>query len=68
MGLLLLTACATDSLPINENPAVCTSLEKPLNTHVDSLVDNGENILGVGADEVLVTGNILASAYDAACE
>lgn len=67
MGLLLLIGCATDKV-INENPAICAALTTPLDTHIDTLVENGEGITKLGADEVLVTADILATAFDAGCE
>ena len=32
-----------------------------------SIIDNGEGIIGIGADEVIVTGTEVSDAYDKSC-
>lgn len=42
-------------------------MKGPIDKHMRSLIDNGEAIIGVGGDEVLVTGSEVSDAYDKSC-
>ena len=68
MGLLLLSACvpATEKDKINDL-AVCGVLSIPISNHMNAIIDNGEKMIGVGADEVIVTGDELSVVYETAC-
>lgn len=72
MGLLLLTACAKDievqTKVIDRTGAICKVLKSPINKHMNAIIDNGENILKVKADEVIVTATEVSDAYDESCK
>ena len=72
MAMSLLTACgnATKEVQIKyieQVSPVCSVLKRPINRHMNTIIDNGEKILGVGADEVIVTGTELSDVYVASC-
>ena len=70
VAILLLTGCAKDMEgKIVDNAAVvCEVIEKPLDKHVNSILDFGRPILSVGGSEVLVTATELSDVYEASCE
>jgi len=61
---MLLSNCGTDR--INEL-ALCDSLVVPQDNHADALILYGEQIISIGAGQVLITGNTLIQAQDAGC-
>lgn len=69
MAIFLLSACGPDT-EVKSNPikAYCSVIREPLENHMDSLIDFGEVIIVVGADEVLVTGSELSDVFETACK
>ena len=73
MGLSLLSGCAKDIETqaevrvIDRTGVVCSVLKGPINKHMNSIIDHGEGIIGIGADEVIVTGTEVSDAYDKSC-
>lgn len=70
MGLLLLSSCdlANSILPVANVSTACTTLKLPLNTHLNSVVGQGDAILSIDGDEVLVTAAELSAAFDGLCK
>lgn len=62
--LMLLTGCATDR--INQD-AICKGTMAVRDAHTDALVSHGEEIIRIGAGDILVTGRNLIGSIDAAC-
>jgi len=61
---MLLSNCGTDR--VNE-VALCDSLVVPQDNHTDALIRHGEQIISIGAGQVISTGNTLIQAQDAGC-
>ena len=74
MVTLLLTACAnntrtvTKEVIVDRGSVVCDVLNKPVNRHMRSVIANGDRIINIGADEVVVTASELADAYRESCK
>ena len=66
MPILLLTGCGNVSLQ-GDLSAFCKGAQITVDDHADALVTFGEDIISVGAGEVLVTGDQLITVYDKAC-
>ena len=52
---------------IDRTGVVCSVLKGHINKHMRSIIDNGEGIIGIGADEVIVTGTEVSDDYDKSC-
>ena len=74
MVTLLLTACAsntrtvTKEVIVDRGEVVCDVLNKPVNRHMRSVIANGDKIIGVGGDEVVVTASELSDVYKKSCK
>ena len=74
MVVSLLTACAsntrtvTKEVIIDRGSVVCDVLDKPVNRHMRAVIANGEKIINIGADEVVVTASELSDAYRESCK
>ena len=72
MATLPLISCAKSTeiqtKVIDKTGAVCSSLKRPIDRHMNAIIDNGEGILSVKADEVIVTATEVSDAYDASCK
>ena len=74
MVTLLLTACAsntrtvTKEVIVDRGSVVCDVLNKPVNRHMRSVIANGDRIINIGADEVLVTASELSDVYKKSCK
>ena len=73
MVTLLLTACAsntrtvTKEVIVDRGSVVCDVLNKPVNRHMRSVIANGDRIINIGADEVVVTASELSDVYKKSC-
>ena len=73
MVTLLLTACAsntrtvTKEVIVDRGSVVCDVLDKPVNRHMRSVIANGDKIISLGADEVVVTASELSDVYKKSC-
>ena len=73
MVTLLLTACAnntrtvTKEVIVDRGEVVCDVLDKPVNRHMRAVIANGDKIIGVGGDEVVVTASELSDVYKKSC-
>lgn len=74
MVTLLLTACAsntrtvTKEVIVDRGSVVCDVLDKPVNRHMRSVIANGDKIISLGADEVVVTASELSDVYQESCK
>ena len=74
MVVSLLTACAnntrtvTKEVIIDRGSVVCDVLNKPVDRHMRSVIANGDKIISLGADEVVVTASELSDAYRESCK
>ena len=74
MVISLLTACAsntrtvTKEVIVDRGSVVCDVLNKPVNRHMRSVIANGDRIINIGADEVLVTASELSDVYKKSCK
>lgn len=71
VSVLALSACAGKELEIKkvfvDTNATCEILQEPLDSHMNSVIDNGEKMISAGADEVLVTAVDLTDTYKETC-
>ena len=73
MVISLLTACAsntrtvTKEVIVDRGSVVCDVLNKPVNRHMRSVIANGDKIISLGADEVIVTASELSDVYKKSC-
>ena len=74
MVISLLTACAsntrtvTKEVIVDRGSVVCDVLDKPVNRHMRSVIANGDKIISLGADEVVVTASELSDVYKESCK
>ena len=74
MVTLLLTACAsntrtvTKEVIVDRGSVVCDVLNKPVNRHMRAVIANGDRIINIGADEVVVTASELSDVYKKSCK
>ena len=73
MVTLLLTACAsntrivTKEVIVDRGEVICDVLNKPVDRHMRSVIANGDKIISLGADEVVVTASELSDVYKKSC-
>ena len=74
MVVSLLTACGantrtvTKEVIVDRGEVVCDVLDKPVNRHMRAVIANGDKIIGVGGDEVVVTASELSDVYRESCK
>ena len=74
MVTLLLIGCAnntrtvTKEVIVDRGGVVCDVLDKPVNRHMRSVIANGDRIISLGADEVVVTASELSDVYQKSCK
>ena len=74
MVISLLTACAsntrtvTKEVIVDRGSVVCDVLNKPVNRHMRAVIANGDRIINIGADEVVVTASELSDVYKKSCK
>lgn len=65
---LLLNACGKPTTEaVLSNSAVCQAIRSPIDNHMNAIIDEGDKILSVSADEVVVTASELSDSYQATC-
>ena len=71
--LISLTACGnntrtvTKEVIVDRGAVVCDVLDKPVDRHMRSVIANGDKIINLGADEVVVTASELSDVYKKSC-
>lgn len=74
MVISLLTACAsntrtvTKEVIVDRGSVVYDVLNKPVDRHMRAVIANGEKIISLGADEVVVTASELSDVYKKSCK
>ena len=62
------TRTVTKEVIIDRGSVVCDVLNKPVNRHMRSVIANGDRIISLGADEVVVTASELSDVYKRSCK
>ena len=62
------TRTVTKEVIVDRGEVVCDVLDKPVNRHMRSVIANGDRIIGVGGDEVVVTASELSDVYKRSCK
>ena len=62
------TRTVTKEVIVDRGSVVCDVLDKPVNRHMRSVIANGDRIINIGADEVLVTASELSDVYKKSCK
>ena len=61
------TRTVTKEVIVDRGEVVCDVLDKPVDRHMRSVIANGDKIIGVGGDEVVVTASELSDVYKKSC-
>ena len=61
------TRTVTKEVIVDRGEVVCDVLNKPVNRHMRSVIANGDKIISLGADEVVVTASELSDVYKKSC-
>ena len=62
------TRTVTKEVIVDRGEVVCDVLNKPVDRHMRAVIANGEKIIGIGADEVVVTASELSDVYKRTCK
>ena len=62
------TRTVTKEVIVDRGSVVCDVLNKPVNRHMRSVIANGDRIINIGADEVVVTASELSDVYKESCK
>ena len=58
----------TKEVIVDRGEVVCDVLDKPVDRHMRSVIANGDKIISLGADEVVVTASELSDVYKKSCK
>ena len=58
----------TKEVIVDSGEVICDVLNKPVDRHMRSVIANGDKIIGLGADEVVVTASELSDVYKESCK
>ena len=62
------TRTVTKEVIVDRGEVVCDVLDKPVDRHMRAVIANGDKIIGVGGDEVVVTASELSDVYKKSCK
>lgn len=62
------TRTVTKEVIVDRGEVVCDVLDKPVDRHMRSVIANGDKIISLGADEVVVTASELSDVYQKSCK
>ena len=62
------TRTVTKEVIVDRGEVVCDVLDKPVDRHMRAVIANGDKIIGVGGDEVVVTASELSDVYKISCK
>ena len=71
VGILAVAGCGnnvTKEVIVDRGEVVCDVLNEPVDRHMRSVIANGEKIISLGADEVVVTASELSDVYKKSCK
>ena len=57
----------TKEVIVDRGEVICDVLNKPVDRHMRSVIANGDKIISLGADEVVVTASELSDVYKKSC-
>ena len=58
----------TKEVIVDRGEVVCDVLNEPVDRHMRAVIANGEKIISLGADEVVVTASELSDVYRESCK
>ena len=58
----------TKEVIVDRGEVICDVLNKPVDRHMRSVIANGDKIISLGADEVVVTASELSDVYQESCK
>ena len=61
------TRTVTKEVIVDRGEVICDVLNKPVDRHMRSVIANGDKIISLGADEVVVTASELSDVYKKSC-
>ena len=62
------TRTVTKEVIVDRGEVICDVLNKPVDRHMRSVIANGDKIISLGADEVVVTASELSDVYKKSCK
>ena len=62
------TRTVTKEVIVDRGEVICDVLNKPVDRHMRSVIANGDKIISLGADEVVVTASELSDVYRKSCQ
>ena len=74
MAISLLVGCGsntrtvTKEVVVDRGEVVCDVLDKPVDRHMRSVIANGDKIINIGGEEVVVTASELSDVYKKSCK
>ena len=67
IGCGINTRTVTKEVIVDRGEVICDVLNKPVDRHMRSVIANGDKIISLGADEVVVTASELSDVYKKSC-
>ena len=62
------TRTVTKEVVVDRGEVVCDVLDKPVNRHMRAVIANGDKIINIGGEEVVVTASELSDVYKRSCK
>ena len=62
------TRTVTKEIIVDRGSVVCDVLGKPVNRHMRAVIANGDKIINIGGEEVVVTASELSDVYKKSCK
>ena len=62
------TRTVTKEVIVDRGSVVCDVLGKPVNRHMRAVIANGDKIINIGGEEVVVTASELSDVYKKSCK
>ena len=62
------TRTVTKEVIVDRGSVVCNVLGKPVNRHMRAVIANGDKIINIGGEEVVVTASELSDVYKKSCK
>lgn len=62
------TRTVTKEVIVDRGSVVCDVLGKPVNRHMRAVIANGDKIINIGGEEVVVTASELSDVYNKSCK
>ena len=62
------TRTVTKEVIVDRGEVVCDVLDKPVDRHMRAVIANGDKIINIGGEEVVVTASELSDVYKKSCK